>query len=237
MTVVPMLSGLLPDGDATCAVWEPGDDLPAAQDRGARRLLESLWLEPGGTLLVLAPTDEGVPAVARRAARHGAAVTVAADLGDASGGAPYDAVVSVRAVERISAGNPRKALAATFRRVRALTASGARFALLTATVSGSAETEPDAAALLDPETHRFRLAEVVMACGAHWEVEQADSLQSDYARTAREVLGSVRDRRRSLHDRFGPQRTERLEQAVTGWARALTDNRLTLTRLLLRRID
>ncbi|WP_433688062.1 hypothetical protein ACQP0I_04410 [Micromonospora carbonacea] len=237
MTVIPMLSSLLPDGDATCAVWEPGDDLPTAQDRGARRLMETLELKPRSAVLLLAPTDEGAPAVARCAARHGAAITTTAELAEANGGAPYDAVVSVRAAERISAGDPLKALAASFRQVRTLSAPGARFALLIVTVSEPAEPEPDLTALLDPEIHRFRLADVIKACGAYWEVERADSCRSDYTRTAQEVLSSVRARRHALHDRFGQRRTEELEEAVTGWARALTNSRLGLNRLVLRRID
>ena len=252
----------------TSALWDaadPADDLAAAQRRKIDRLLG--WAAPpaGGRLLDIGCGWGGLlaRAVATRGVADAVGLTlspsqrayvaalgvpgVAArleDWNDHVPAAPYDAIVSVEAIEAFARhGLPPAAKLAIYRRLfercHAWLAPGGTLVLQAITYGNAGPEDFDAfiAEEVFPESDLPRLAELAEAWERRFEVVTIHNARKDYQRTCKAWLARLKARRAEAVAEVGEAVVVRFERYLRLSAHMFGHGTCDLLQLALRRID
>jgi cyclopropane-fatty-acyl-phospholipid synthase len=252
----------------SCALWEPGDTLEMAQLRKLDHMLEGAQARPGVRLLDIGC---GWGSLMRRAADHFAVrecvgltlsqaqVDFVAAWGlphcaarleawrDHEPSEPYDAIVSIGAIEHFARLGLRRAERVEiyrdfFKRCHAMTTPGAGLSLQTI-VWG--DVVPDAATIADlffisqeifPESEFPRLAELIHAGERRFEVVAVHNHRRQYSRTLREWARRLREGRTAAVDLVGEEMVARYERYLSVSYGLFDRGNINLVRLHLRRI-
>jgi cyclopropane-fatty-acyl-phospholipid synthase len=249
----------------SCALFEAGDDLDAAQRRkidhharesgaiGARRVLDvgCGWgstmrrlVECHGVGHVTGLTlsrDQGSWIAARRLPR---ATVLLEGWQQHAPAEPYDAIVSIGAFEHfVGRGLPRarkvEAYRAFFTRCRDWLRPGGRMSLQTIAY-GSLRPEQISAFITSdvfPESELPSLGEIADAADGVFEITRVRNDRADYARTCRAWAGRLREQRDAAIRLVGEARVATYERFLRMSAAGFELGGLVLLRISLRRID
>lgn len=252
----------------SCALWEPGDTLERAQLRKLDWVIDAAGVGAGdrvldvgcgwGSLMTRMVRERGVDRAVGLTLSRAQADWIAASCGDPcevrledwrdhQPEAPYDAVVSVGAMEHFMRfGRPRaekvEAYRDFFRRCHDTTVPGAGMGLQTiakGNVPLDSQTLEDLMFIVGdvfPESDVPRLAEIAHAAEKLFEVVAVRNDRRDYARTCAEWLERLRARRAEATELVGEDVVEKYVRFLQASIRQFESGATVLLRMSLRRV-
>lgn len=252
----------------TCAMWSGADDasdLAAAQQRKIDYFLDAAGMGAGGRILDIGCGWGG--ALRRAVEARGASAAIGLTLSpsqaefigrrpasglevlvrswvDYESDAPFDAIVSVEAIEAfarrgLSRDEKVRIYRSLFERARAWLRPGGVFGLQMIAYGqvGPERFDDFIAAEIFPESDLPRLSEVIEASEGLFELVSLRNDRGDYVRTLRFWLAALKSQRATACAIVGPAAVKRFEDYLRLSWRMFASGACDLHRLVLRRTD